>query len=190
MDSGSYHASSHSSSSTLSDGEPMRWSQMSQVVPGRMSWIPWLPENYPPLPPAPSRSAVALRKSGVPYFAQDPSLPERAFTGPSDSAPLSPGGPADGLMPPQGGPTPALMSAKVEEVRAKQLEIHRGIAKLETVQRIIDEQMASLQARRVEVDANLAFLDQKRQQYNDALAATNAALAATEKAKLMIKRLC
>ena len=83
-----------------------------------------------------------------------------------------------------------MMSAKVEEVRAKQLEIHRGIAKLETVQRIIDEQMASLQARRVEVDANLAFLDQKRQQYNDALAATNAALAATEKAKLMIKRLC
>jgi len=92
-------------------------------------------------------------------------------------------------MPPPGGPTPALLSTFVAELRAKQVEIHWGIAELETEKRRVDEQMATLQAQRVKANMNLASLRKRRQRNDAALAATEDALAAAEKAELLLKRL-
>ena len=137
--------------------------------------------------------AAAAAGAAAPLPVFPPPLPaHRAMPpprGPAHTTMPPPGRPADGAMPPPGGQPPALLSAQVEELRAKQVEIHRGIAELETEKRRVDEQMATLQAKRVEADANLALLRQRCQRYDAALAATDDALAKMERAEFMLKSL-
>ena len=92
-------------------------------------------------------------------------------------------------MPPPVGPTLSLSSSTVEELRDQQKVIHQDTAQWHVLKGMLDANIVAMQNKKVECDDNIARLDAKGARYAEALAATDVARLAHEKAVAMVSNL-
>ena len=92
-------------------------------------------------------------------------------------------------MPPPVGPTLSLSPSTVEELRDQQEIIRQDIAQWQDCKGKLDANIVAMQNKKVECDDNIARLGAKRRRYAEALAATDVARLAHDKAAAMVSKL-
>jgi len=97
-------------------------------------------------------------------------------------------GASDDVWPPPAG-TRAPSSRTVEELRDQQKVIHQDTAQWHVLKGMLDANIVAMQNKKVECDDNIARLDAKGARYAEALAATDVARLAHEKAVAMVSNL-
>ena len=92
-------------------------------------------------------------------------------------------------MPPPVGPTLSLSPSTVEELRDQQEIIRQAVFQWHDCKGKLDANIVAMQNQKVECDDNIARLGAKRARYAEALAATDVARLAHDKAAAMVSKL-